>query len=349
MEDKKMGYKLSFETVNSLFNELRKEYKIYAPKRFPKAGRYSDTDIIRYAEIKNVEEIVFDEKSDYPAKEVVSPITQTLFYFTEDEYREAKVHDKKVLIFARPCDINAQMNQDKIFLENSFEDTFYKRMRDKVNYVMMECTSSEDTCFCCSMGTNKTDNYGLAARFEDGQVLFNVKDDKFAPFFEGKEEAEYTVKFIEENETKVTIPVIPNKDVLNKLKEHDMWKEFNKRCVSCGSCTIACSTCTCFTTTDISYNENGSVGERRRTAASCQVAGFDEMAGGHDFRKTTADRYRYKTLHKIHDYNERFGQGHMCVGCGRCTERCPEFISFTATIEKVNKAVKEICGGECNA
>ena len=27
----------------------------------------------------------------------------------------------------------------------------------------------------------------------------------------------------------------------------------------------------CFTTTDIAYNENGSIGERKRTSASCQI------------------------------------------------------------------------------
>ena len=344
-----MGYKLSFETVNSLFDELKKEYKIYAPKRFAKAGRYSDTDIIRYAEVNSIDEIVFDEKSDYSAKEVVTPITQTLFYFTEDEYRESKIHDKKILIFARPCDINAQKNQDKIFLENGFEDTFYKRMREKVSYALMECTQGWDTCFCCSMGTNKTDDYSLAFRVEDGNAFVNVNDEKFATYFNGQEEIAFDVEFIERNEVEVNIPTIPNKEVLNQLKSHDMWKEYNKRCVGCGSCTIACSTCTCFTTTDITYNENGTVGERKRTAASCQVAGFDEMAGGHDFRHTIADRYRYKTLHKIHSYNETFKDGHMCVGCGRCTSRCPEFISFTATIEKVAKAVEEICGGEANA
>ena len=37
---------------------------------------------------------------------------------------------------------------------------------------------------------------------------------------------------------------------------------------------------------------------------------------------------------------------HMCVGCGRCTDRCPEHISITATINKVDKAVKEIVGGK---
>jgi anaerobic sulfite reductase subunit A len=47
-------------------------------------------------------------------------------------------------------------------------------------------------------------------------------------------------------------------------------------------------------------------------------------------------------LHKYHDYHERFKDTHMCVGCGRCTDHCPEYISMTANIEKMGKAVKEI-------
>ena len=39
---------------------------------------------------------------------------------------------------------------------------------------------------------------------------------------------------------------------------------------------------------------------------------------------------------------------HMCVGCGRCTDRCPENNSIKATIHKVDKAVKEIIGGKCD-
>jgi anaerobic sulfite reductase subunit A len=31
----------------------------------------------------------------------------------------------------------------------------------------------------------------------------------------------------------------------------------------------------------------------------------------------------------------------MCVGCGRCDMICPEYISFSACINKVNQAVQE--------
>lgn len=343
-----MGYNLSFQEVNTLFEDLKKEYKIYAPKRFKKQGRYSDTDIIKYDEVSTVEEIEFKEKSHYPVKEVITPITQTLYYFTEDEFRESSIgHNKKILIFARPCDINAQRRQDMIYLHNgNFEDTFYKRIRERVKFICIECVDGFDTCFCVSMNSNKTDDYSLAVRFNESSLLFDVKDKEFSKFFNDKKEEEFELKFIEENEAKVTIPEINDKEILIKLKNHPMWNEYNKRCLGCGSCTIACSTCSCYTTRDIVYDSLGKIGERRRVQASCHIDGFDEMAGGHNFRTTKADKMRYKVLHKIHDYKAQFGDEHMCVGCGRCTDRCPEHISITATINKVNNAVNEIMEGK---
>jgi len=339
-----MGYSLSFEETNQLFQKLSAEYKIYAPKRFEKQGRYSDTDVIRYDVVKSVEEIVYDQKSDYSAKEVVSPITQTIFYFTEDEYRESKVDKKKILIFLRPCDINAFEHQDKIFLGNGgFTDFFYARMREKVKFVMMECTEGWDTCFCVSMNANKTEDYSAAVRFGENSLTVQVKDSDLLGYFEGCTKVDFAPSFIEKNEIEVKIPEIPNKEVLGKLKKHDMWKEYNSRCISCGSCTVACSTCTCFTTIDKIYDENCNAGERRRVTASCQVAGFDRMAGGHEFRTTPAERVRYRVLHKVYDYKARFKDSHMCVGCGRCSARCPKFISFPAAINKMAAAIEEIC------
>lgn len=342
-----MGYCLSYAQVDELFSRLSAEYQIYAPKRFPKQGRYSDTDIIRYDVVEKSGEIVTDQKSDFSAKEVLNPITQTIFYFTEDEYRESKAKKKKSLVFLRPCDINAFEHQDKIYLENgSIEDSFYKRARENVRFVMMECTKGWDTCFCVSMGSNKTGDYSAAVRFDGDSMLFEVKDEELAPYFDVCPKSDFQVEFIEKNQIEVKIPEIPNKEVLNQLKKHPMWQEYNDRCISCGSCTVACSTCTCFTTVDKVYTENSDAGERRRVYASCQVAGFDAMAGGHEFRTTPADRIRYRVLHKVHDYKARFKDYHMCVGCGRCSSRCPKFINFPSIIEKMGAAVDEICANQ---
>lgn len=341
-----MSFQMSYSQANELFAKLSAEYDIYAPKRFKNAGRYSDTDLIKYDKVTSVEEIVFDEKSDFPAKEVINPISQTLFYFTEDEYRESKEQTKKMMIFMRPCDINAMHHQDKIFLGNGgYVDYYYQRRAERVKIVLMECSKGWDTCFCVSMGANKADEYAMAVRAEEGSLKVEVKCPELAPLFEGVETTEFAPEFVEENELTLNIPEIKNKEVLTALKKHNVWKEFDSRCISCGACTIACATCTCFTTTDIAYNENAEVGERRRTAASCQIEGFTLVAGGHEYRTTPGDRMRYKVLHKFHDYKARFKDYHMCVGCGRCMTRCPEAISIVATVDKMAAAIKEIEGG----
>ncbi|MEI3338793.1 MAG: anaerobic sulfite reductase subunit AsrA [Eubacterium sp.] len=338
-----MGFKLTWDDANAVFDKLSEDYQIYAPKRFRNAGRYSATDVIKYDKVCRMDEIVWQQKSDYPAKEVLTPIQQAIFYFTEDEYRASKVSEKPILIFARPCDIAAQKVQEKIYLQNGgYDDFYYKRMLERVKFVLMECGGGDDTCFCVSMGTNKTDNYSVAVRFGEEEILVKTADAEFEKYFAEETAVEYEPEFVEKNELTVTVPDLSDDDVRMALKSHPMWKEYNSRCISCGSCTVACSTCTCFTTRDVIYGDNPEVGERRRVSASCQVAGFDQMAGQKEFRATAGDRMRYKMLHKFHDYKARFGESHMCVGCGRCTHRCPEFISISATVNKMNKAVEEI-------
>ncbi len=247
------------------------------------------------------------------------------------------------MLLARPCDINAQRVQGRIYAGNGgYDDLYYSRIRELVKFAVMDCNGGDDTCFCVSMGTNRTDDYALAMKFSQDGLQVQVVDEEFTSYFEGMPQAEYNHAFVEENELKVTVPDLSDKNVRKALKTHPVWQEYNSRCISCGACTIACSTCTCFTTRDVIYGDNPEVGERHRVSASCQIAGFDQMAGQKEFRSTAAERMRYKVLHKFYDYKARFGEEHMCVGCGRCTRRCPELISISATVNKVSAAVDEI-------
>lgn len=338
-----MSYKLSKQETAQLFEKLSEKYDIYAPKCFKNHGRYSDTDVIRYDKITSLDEVVWDKKSDYPMKEVLSPIQQAIFYFTEDEFRASKGKTRPMLIFARPCDINAMKVQARIYAGNGgYVDMYYERMRELAKYILMPCNGGDDTCFCVSMGTNETSDYSIAVKPTEDGMLFEVKDEDLTAYFADVAGADFAPEFVQENELTAIMPEIPDREVLNALKKHDVWKQFNGRCIGCGACTIACSTCTCFTTRDIIYGDNPEVGERRRVASSCQIDDYAKVAGGGDYRTTAGDRMRYKMLHKFHDYNKRFGEGHMCVGCGRCTSRCPEFISITTTLKKMNAAVEEI-------
>ncbi|MCB5942807.1 anaerobic sulfite reductase subunit A, partial [bacterium 210820-DFI.6.52] len=82
------------------------EYKIFAPVTTPFKGVYSDTALTKYEEISSIEDIEFNKKSNFSPKELILLITQTLFYFTEKEYKTSDIDDKKLIIFLRACDIN---------------------------------------------------------------------------------------------------------------------------------------------------------------------------------------------------------------------------------------------------
>jgi anaerobic sulfite reductase subunit A len=143
--------------------------------------------------------------------------------------------------------------------------------------------------------------------------------------------------FVTENEIKVNIP--ENLDL--KVMDSKIWEEYSQRCIACGRCNFVCPTCTCFTMQDIFYKDNAKTGERRRVWASCHVDGYTDMAGGHKFRDNNGQRMRFKVLHKVYDYNKRFGY-HMCTGCGRCDDICPEYISFSTCVNRLADAMQEV-------
>ncbi|MGL4969996.1 MAG: 4Fe-4S dicluster domain-containing protein, partial [Fusobacteriaceae bacterium] len=58
------------------------------------------------------------------------------------------------------------------------------------------------------------------------------------------------------------------------------------------------------------------------------------------------ERMRFKVMHKIHDHKKRFGNHQMCVGCGRCDDKCPVFISFSTTVNRLADEVDKINRGE---
>ncbi|MFZ5967127.1 MAG: anaerobic sulfite reductase subunit AsrA [Bacillota bacterium] len=334
-----MSFRLNKEAFNEALYQLSKEYKIYAPIRLKGVGRFSDTDVVRYGEITGVEEIVHDEKAHFSPKEILFPITQTLLYFTEEEYKEPSVDEKKIIIFLRPCDINGVTRLDQVFLQNgNIQDVYYERLRNKVKFFMIECKEGFENCFCVSMGSNKTEDYAAAVRFGEA-IDLKVKDPDLLSIFQNKgEETCFEPEFITENDVIVRLPNTENIDP--QLFEHEMWKEYSERCIACGRCNFVCMTCSCWTMQDVHYGENKENGERRRVWAGCHVDGFTDMAGGHGFRKNYGDRMRFKTMHKIYDFKKRNGY-HMCVGCGRCDDVCPEYISFSKCINKVTDIVGE--------
>jgi anaerobic sulfite reductase subunit A len=336
-----MGYKLSKNDINKVFEYLSKEYVVYAPKLFEGEGSFSDTDRVRYGEIKTIDDIVFDQKAQYSYKEVLLPISQTLFYFTEDSIKEADAPKKGAIIFLRSCDLHAVKRMDDIYLRNGQEDYYYKRIRENAKFILIGCENSFENCFCVSMETNKNDEYNAYLKVNGDNVYVDAKDEELGKLFKVDETLDVKPDFLTENSVKVWILDNLSLDVMKS----DMWKEYSARCIACGRCNFVCPTCTCFTMQDVFYTDNGKAGERRRVWASCHVDGYTNMAGGHSFRLDKGQRMRFKVLHKVYDYKKKWGY-HMCVGCGRCDDICPEYISFSNCVNKLKDGMKEVADNE---
>jgi anaerobic sulfite reductase subunit A len=272
-------------------------------------GTFTHIDTIRYGEITDLAEIEFAEKSDYSFKEVLLPISETLFYFTESEMKEADAPKKGAIVFLRSCDLHGLKRMDTIYLENGAVDTYYKQ-------------TSED--------------YDAYIKVDGDTVLVNSHWDYLDNALADATPTPVIPDSVTANDTVVTIP----ETVPQTLFDAPFWEEYSNRCIACGRCNFVCPTCTCFTMQDIFYTDNGKAGERRRVWASCHVDGYTDMAGGHAFRNDKGQRMRFKVLHKINDYKRRFGT-HMCIGCGRCDDVCPEYISFANCINKLNTLVND--------
>lgn len=336
-----MGYILKEEAFSELIGRLLDSYRIFAPVRKKGAGRFTDVDAVIYDFVKSGDEIELSAKSDYAPKEFLTPLSETLFYFTEEEVKEADLDTKPVLVFARSCDIHSLKRLDQIYLNNGREkDPFYQRRRDLISCVLIGCSHSYDNCFCVSMDSNRCeDGYVFSVDAYGDEIRSDVRDQSFDEFFKGiigAVEDDVVPRFVTENEVKVDIP---DKIPMSVIKS-DFWDEYTTRCIGCGRCNFVCPTCTCFSMQDAYYTDNGRAGERRRVAASCMVDGYTDVAGGGSYRKKNGERMRFKVLHKISDFKKRFGY-QMCVGCGRCDDVCPEYISFTNIIKKTGEACRE--------
>lgn len=332
-----MGYQLAKEKADALFRVWTQKYDVFAPKLMEGEGCFSDTDVVRYGKIKNLDEVVWEKKSDYSFKEVLLAINETLFYFTEDQTTVPKGPEKDILIFLRSCDLHALKRLDQIYLKNGFEDFYYGRIRERAKFVLMGCRETCPSGFCVSMGTNRSDDYDAYVKVDNDMVYLDIKcADLLSDPKQYAKECDVTPDFVTENIEKVTLP----KNLSNKSFTKEIWQEYGARCIACGRCNFVCPTCTCFTMQDIFYKDNPKVGERRRVWASCQIDGYTDIAGGHSYRKSQGERMRFKVMHKIYDYEKRFGYP-MCVGCGRCDDVCPEYISYSNCVNRLAKEENE--------
>jgi ferredoxin len=276
-----------------------------------------------------------------PPKDVLFPQTQKMYRFTtgpEASLEEIADADAQILFGIRPCDVQSIDCLDKIFLSGEYTDTFYARKRAKLTIVAIACTQAAPTCFCGSMGVEPGAAPGADILLAPTAGGWNIhcQSDKGTALITAlsglTEEAEGRALPVAEPSLKVDMTGVTDK--LAVMFEHPLWDELYRPCLGCGTCTFACPTCYCF---EMGPELRGTVGTEMRYWDSCMFSEYTRMAGGHNPRPSVKERLRNRYLHKVSFFAQRYGEN-LCVGCGRCIEKCPVGLDISRVVEMIGEA-----------
>ena len=326
--------------LDSLLEELSKEAVVYVPKTVSgvrKFAPYITSDKMELDMVKTV----------LPPKDLLFPQSQKMYHYGVDEAGDMFVDPiiesgDQVLFGVRPCDVRSIECLDDVFLTRVFVDEYYQAKRDKLLLVSLGCTAPNEACFCESVGISPNeapaadimlrdcgDAYLVTPQTEKGQAAV---DGSWAPYLS---EGDATP---EDVHCSLQVDTTNMKDNFAELYDSDeLWDSFTAKCLNCGTCTFGCPSCYCF---DIDQENRCKEGVRFRCWDSCMFSEYTAMAGGHNPRATKKDRARNRFMHKLSYFEDRYGKI-LCVGCGRCMEKCPVGIDITVLIERANELSKK--------
>ena len=276
-----------------------------------------------------------------PPKDALFPQTQKMYRFTtgaQASVEEIAEEEEQIFLFGiRPCDVQSIECLDQVFLTKGFIDPFYAKKREKLTIIAIACSKAEPSCFCRSMGVAPDaapqadillkptkEGWQIHCQSEKGKVVIGALADLL------EEESGPTLPPAEP-ELKVDMTGVAEK--LSTMFEHPMWEEISRPCLGCGACTFVCPTCHCF---EMGPELCGKMGTEMRYWDSCMFSEYTRMAGGHNPRPSIKERLRNRYLHKLSFFAERYGQG-LCVGCGRCIEKCPANLDISKIIERAGE------------
>ena len=274
-----------------------------------------------------------------PPKDLLFPQTQKMYHYDVDANGSYHIYEydescEQVVFGIRPCDMRSIVCLDEVFLTKGFVDEFYANAREKLLCVSIGCAQAAETCFCGSMGIDPQLAPNADIMLQDCGDAFNV----IAQTEKGEAEVARWESYLEQGEAqpvacdqslKVSMDGVVDK--LEGMYEHPIWENLSIKCLNCGTCTYVCPTCHCF---DISQENRRKDGVRFRCWDSCMFSEYTAMAGGHNPRPEKLERVRNRFTHKLNFFERRYGMS-LCVGCGRCVEKCPVALDITRLIDEI--------------
>lgn len=244
----------------------------------------------------------------------------------------------------RACELAAIAIQDQVFMGGAYIDPHYKKRRENIFIVAVNCTQAGGNCFCASMHTGPQAAAGfdlaltevcdaeqhfflVAAGSPAGEKILHALPHRTATQAEQASGA----RLLEQTSQNMgrRLDTSDLKNLLYRNTENPRWEEVARRCLTCANCTMVCPTCFCTTIEDVT-DLTGEHAERWRKWDSCFTTAFSYIHGG-SIRVSTKARYRQWLTHKLATWIDQFGTS-GCVGCGRCITWCPVGIDLTEEV-----------------
>jgi ferredoxin len=300
---------------------------------------------------------VADLRLDYdttilPPKKYFLPADERLLRFnraTGDVFDAEPSRTTRALFGVHPCDINALLLLDEIFLD-AYPDPYYRAAREATFIIGVSCMP-EAGHLCNVFGTDEIhrgfdlfltdlgDRYFLSCRSVAGsEIVDKYLTTREVSADDLREFQQRTTRF---KEAFLPAPALDQLPLLYDARYHDdLWEDIGADCLSCGACSMVCPVCYCFNVRD-DLDPSGTAGLRHRSWDSCLFSEFAEVAHGHNFRAGGAQRVRYRFYHKFVGNFMRNGRM-LCVGCGRCSRACKVNIDPRRIISALESEVAEV-------
>jgi sulfhydrogenase subunit beta (sulfur reductase) len=296
-------------------------------------------------------------------KSLLFPQSEIMFTFAwpqnpanADGLEDAPWNERPCAIIGiQPYDAKAAQIMKLNFDTADYPDPYWLRAFNQCTFIGLAVNHPESTDFSTSCGSGPFDETGLDVLLVDcaNHYLAKILTDKGHMWMSAAgfstPAADSALDRIEEMR-KAAESQIVSKIATDRLRnlpipvlyQASFWEEASFGCIHCGACTFACPTCWCF---DIQDETGADGGIRMRNWDTCMTSLFTRHASGHNPRATGLSRTRQRFMHKLKYFLDKYDQGIMCVGCGRCIVQCPANIDIREICEKMNgiEVEKGVC------